>query len=498
MRCTEFRQKSNRIPIDIGKLPSPQSLLPPNPNLMNETDLAFTPALELAQLIRRREISPLELVEIYLNRIQQLNPQLGSYFTVTADLAIADATTKTELLTTAAELPAFFGVPISIKDLNAVAGVLCTYGSPALLDNIPEFDDGVVTRIKQAGFIILGKTATSELGSFPYTEPTGFPPARNPWNLEYTPGGSSGGAAAAVAAGLCAIAQGSDGGGSIRGPAACCGLVGIKPARGRISKAPVGDRLAGLGVNGPIARTVADAAAMLDSISGYITGDPYWLPDPEPSFLTAAQTPPKSLRIAFATGIPPLGAADANCQQAVLHTVKLLAELGHQVEEKSLDFSALVEPFQIVWQSGIAAAGIPPEVLQPVNRWLLSRVGTVGEYIQAVYKMQIVARQIVAFFDTVDVLILPVYLHSPIRVGEWANLSPEDTFQQIVNWVAPCPPANATGQPAIALPVGFDSNGLPMSVQLIGKPAAEATIISLAAQLEAVNPWIQHRPGLVV
>ncbi|MBH8564695.1 amidase [Nostoc sp. CENA67] len=463
---------------------------------MNEIDLAFTPALELADLIHRRELSPLELVEIYLQRIQQFNPQLGSYFTVTAELAIADAKAKTELLTTTSQLPPFFGVPISIKDLNAVAGVPCTYGNRVLLNNVPEYDDGVVTKIKQAGFIILGKTATSELGSFPYTEPTGLPAARNPWNLEYTPGGSSGGAAAAVAAGLCAIAQGSDGGGSIRGPAACCGVVGIKPSRGRVSKAPVGDRLAGIAANGPIARTVADAAALLDAISGYVTGDPYWLPDPEPSFLAATQTKPGALRIAFATSIPPLGEADANCQQGVLQTVQILEQLGHIVEQKSPHFSGLVEPFQIVWQSAVAASGLPPELLQPVNRWLLARTGTIAEYIQAVYQMQIVARQIVAFFDTVDVLVLPVYLHSPIRIGEWASLSPEETFQNIINWVAPCPAANATGQPAIALPVGFDSKGLPISVQLIGKPAAEATLISLAAQIEAAKPWIHHRPAL--
>ncbi|MEA5504182.1 amidase [Halotia wernerae UHCC 0503] len=465
---------------------------------MNEIDLAFTPALELACLIDRREVSPLELVEIYLKRIQQLNPQLGSYFTVTAELAIADATAKTQMLTTISELPPFFGVPISIKDLNAVAGIPCTYGNPALLNNIPEYDDGVVTRIKQAGFIILGKTATSEIGSFPYSEPTGFPPARNPWNLEYTPGGSSGGAAAAVAAGLCAIAQGSDGGGSIRGPAACCGLVGIKPSRGRVSKAPLGDRHAGIATNGPIARTVADAAAMLDAISGYVTGDPYWLVDPETSFLAATQEKLGALRIAFATNIPPLGEADTNCQQGVLATVQLLEQLGHKVEQKCPDFSGLVEPFQAVWQAGIAASGLPIEVLQPVNRWLFTRTGSVAEYLQAVSQMQIVARQIVAFFDTVDVLVLPVYLHSPIRIGEWANLSPEETFKNIVRWVAPCPAANATGQPAIAIPVGFDNNGLPISVQLIGKPAAEATLISLAAQLEAANPWIDHRPALAI
>ncbi|TFI52337.1 amidase [Mastigocladus laminosus UU774] len=461
---------------------------------MNSIDLAFTPALEQARLIRHREVSPLELVQIYLERIQRLNPQLGSYFAVTAEQAIADAKAKTEMLVNSNELPPFFGVPISIKDLNPVAGVPCNFGNPALLNNIPDFDDGVVTRIKQAGFIILGKTATSELGSFPYTEPTGFPPARNPWNLEYTSGGSSGGAAAAVAAGLCAIAQGSDGGGSIRGPVACCGLVGIKPARGRVTHAPVGDRLSGIATNGPIARTVADAAALLDVMSGYVTGDPYWLSDPEPSFLVASKERIGKLRVAYATAISPIGTADANCQQGVLQTVKLLAELGHTVEEKSPDFSGLLEPFQIVWQTGVAASGFPPEALQPMNRWLLARSGSAGEYLQAVYQMQMVSRQIVAFFDTVDILVLPVYLHSPIRVGEWAHLSPEETFQNIVNWVAPCPPANATGLPAIALPVGFDANGLPMSVQLVGKPAAEATLISLAAQIETAKPWIEHRP----
>lgn len=163
---------------------------------MNQIDLAFTPALQQAELIRQRQVSPLELVELYLERIQRLDPQLGSYFTVMAESAIADAKAKTEMLSGGGEtssLPPFFGVPISIKDLNPVAGVPCTYGNPALLNQIAEYDDGIVTLIRSAGFVLLGKTATSELGSFPYTEPTGFPPTRNPWNLEYTPGGSSGG-----------------------------------------------------------------------------------------------------------------------------------------------------------------------------------------------------------------------------------------------------------------------------------------------------------------
>jgi amidase len=454
------------------------------------TDLAFTPALELARLIRRREVSPLELTELYLDRISRFNPQLGSYFTVMAESAIADSRYKTEILanTKETELPPFFGVPISIKDLNAVAGVTCTFGNPALINNIPNYDDGVVTKIKQAGFVILGKTATSELGSYPYTEPAGFPPARNPWNLEYTPGGSSGGAASAVAAGLCAIAQGSDGGGSIRVPAACCGLVGIKPARGRVTNAPGTSTIA---TSGPLARTVADAAAMLDAISGYFLGDPFWLNNPEPCFLDSRTK--VGLNIAFSTSIPSVGEADGNCQQGVLKAVRLLEELGHNVVEKCPDISGLVEPFQVVWQAGVAAARIPPQILQPLNRFLLERTGSAGEYLQAVTQMQILSRQIVSFFDPIDILVLPVYLHSPMKIGEWSQLNPDDTLERIIKWIAPCPIANATGLPAMSIPMGFDANGLPLSVQLIGKPAAEATLIGIASQLEMVNPWVQHQ-----
>jgi amidase len=454
------------------------------------TDLAFTPALELARLIRRREVSPLELTELYLDRISRFNPQLGSYFTVMAESAIADSRYKTEILanTKETELPPFFGVPISIKDLNAVAGVTCTFGNPALINNIPNYDDGVVTKIKQAGFVILGKTATSELGSYPYTEPAGFPPARNPWNLEYTPGGSSGGAASAVAAGLCAIAQGSDGGGSIRVPAACCGLVGIKPARGRVTNAPGTSTIA---TSGPLARTVADAAAMLDAISGYFLGDPFWLNNPEPCFLDSRTK--VGLNIAFSTSIPSVGEADGNCQQGVLKAVRLLEELGHNVVEKCPDISGLVEPFQVVWQAGVAAARIPPQILQPLNRFLLERTGSAGEYLQAVTQMQILSRQIVSFFDPIDILVLPVYLHSPMKIGEWSQLNPDDTLERIIKWIAPCPIANATGLPAMSIPMGFDANGLPLSVQLIGKPAAEATLIGMASQLEMVNPWVQHQ-----
>ena len=459
---------------------------------MNSVDRAFTPALQLAESIRAREVSPLEIVNLYLERIDRLNPELGSYFTVTADRAIDLASSQTDQLAglnKSQELPPFFGVPIGIKDLTPVAGVPCTYGTQALLGNISSYSESVVWRIEAAGFNILGKTATSQIGSLPYTEPEGFPPARNPWNLDYTPGGSSGGSAAAVAAGLCAIAQGSDGGGSIRGPASCCGLVGIKPSRGRVSWAPVGDHLSGISANGPLARTVADAAALLDVISGYTTGDPYWIPDSNPTFLEASRQKPGKLRIAFSTDIPPVGEAEAICQQAVLETVKLLTDLGHDVEPGCPDFTGLIEPFIAIWQSGAAASGIPGPALEPMNRWLLERTISAGEYLRAVHQMQVISRRIVGFFEKFDVLVLPTYLHSPIRVGEWADLSCEETLQRIINWIAPCPPFNASGLPAIALPAILDNNGLPVGIQIIGRPAAEATLIALAAQMEAAKPF---------
>ncbi|HIK44446.1 MAG TPA: amidase [Leptolyngbyaceae cyanobacterium M65_K2018_010] len=466
---------------------------------MNSVDLAFLPALEQARLIRHREMSPLELTEIYLERIERLNPALGAYVAVMADSAIADAKAKTEYLMTAdpAELPPLFGVTVSVKDLNSVAGVACAYGIKAACDRIATEDDYIVRKLRQAGLVILGKTATSQMGSLPYTEPPGFPPARNPWHLDYTPGGSSGGGAAALAAGLCAIAQGSDGGGSLRGPAFCCGLVGLA-ARGRISFAPVGERLNGLAVNGPLGRTVADTAALLDALSGYEIGDPYWLPDPDPCFLEGLQTPPPPLRIGYATHLEPVGAADQVCQAAVYDTVQRVAALGHRVEEVTFpDLSDLIEPFVVVWQCVLAEAGIPWFVLERMNRWLYWRAWRInsGAYLRAVAQLQRVARQIVQFCYPYDVLILPVYMHGAIRVGQWQSLRSPQILENVINWVAPCPPFNVSGQPALAMPTGFSPAGLPVGVQLVGRPAAEATLLALATQLETIQPFYHHRPA---
>lgn len=466
---------------------------------MNSTDLAFTSALEQAELIRNKVISPLELTQVYLDRIQTIDASLNSFFTVMAEHAIAEAKAKTEELTAShtdsSSLPAFFGVPIAIKDFAPVAGVPCTYGVHLLKNRIATEDAGLVTRIRQAGFTILGKTATSEIGTSPYTEPRGFAPTRNPWNLDYTPGGSSGGSAAAVAAGLCAIAQGGDAGGSVRIPSACCGLVGIKSSRGRISSAPLGEKLGGFGVEGSIARTVADAAALLDVMAGYVLGDPYWLPPPPTSFWAATQQSPKTLRIGFATAMQPVGNPHPACAQAVTTTVSLLEELGHHIEPVTLDFSELIEPLKIIWQATVDV-GIPRIFLGKLNRFLLKRSRSLpsGAYPQAMMKLNTIARRLIANLSAIDVLVLPVVMHPPVRVGEWAKLKASQELENIIRWIAPCPPFNVTGQPSIAIPAGFTPSGLPLGVQLVGRPGDEITIIALAAQLEAATSWNQHRP----
>ncbi|MCU0525442.1 MAG: amidase [Elainella sp. Prado103] len=468
---------------------------------MNSIDLAFTSVLEQAQLIRNGTLSPVDLVELYLSRIQNFDQQLGSYVTVMAEQALAEAKQKAESLvrrwaSDPADLPPFWGVPIAIKDLTAVQNVRCTYGSPVMAEYMPPDDDAVVSRIRQAGFIILGKTSVSEFGSLPYTEPSQLPIARNPWNLNHTPGGSSGGSAAAVAAGLIPIAHGSDGGGSVRGPAFCCGVVGLKAARGRISFAPVGDHQSGIATHGVLARTIADAAALLDVMSGYVPGDPYWLPDPELPFVETAQRGlNRSLRIAYSTEIMPIGQADPSAAQAVMDVVAHLMELGHQLEPGCPDCTGLVDPFVVLWRAAVGTVEVPSNYLSPFNQWLLAQSDTSGDYLKAVWAVQQVARRIVRFFEQYDALVLPTYLHPAIRIGEWADLSPAETLQRIIAWIAPCPPFNASGQPAIHLPTGL-SAGLPIGIQMVGRPADEATLLALAAQLETKIAW-QQRPDWV-
>src|SRR5580700_4430172 len=336
--------------------------------------------IELAAAIRAGELSPVTVTDHYLRRTQELNEQVGAFFTVTAELAAEQARAAEKAVATSddkAALPPLTGVPIPIKDLNMVAGVRQTLGSAAFAANVPDTDDYVVAAIKRAGAVIIGKTSCPEFGLPCYTETEIGPPARTPWDLSRSAGGSSGGAGAAVAAGLAPAAHGNDGGGSIRIPASVCGLFGIKPSRGRISNAPIMPDLLGLTTEGPLAHTVADAALLLDVMTGNRPGDMYTQP-PVPdgdSFYGHARREPGRLRIGRTLAHPVGdGTVHPDCVTAYEEASRLLAGLGHEVEDIATPSGAEVVPaFEALWYSMATLAPVPPDQedrLQPLTRYL--------------------------------------------------------------------------------------------------------------------------------
>lgn len=462
-------------------------------------DVAFLPVLEQARLLRERELGPVELAETYLRRIERLDPQLNAYVTVTADRALEDARAAAEQLGRGGEAPPFLGVPLSIKDLTSTAGIRTTFSCPAYAQNVPAEDTAVSRRLREAGFTLLGKTNTPELGTIPVTESELNGDCRNPWDTGRTPGGSSGGAAAALAAGLCAIAEGSDGGGSIRIPASCCGVFGFKPSRGRVSQAPYAS-VDGFGTAGPIARTVADAAALLDVLSGYEPGDPWWAPPDEGPFADEAWRPPGTLRIGWTATPPQPTPVHADCVAALADAASLLAELGHEVVEVEPDWrdDELVRLFTVVWQ---VSPGMYPlqdtSVLSPLNRTLLeSALATPSvAYAGALFRLRTLARRVVALWERIDVLLTPTLALPPVPVGWYAE--PDDPWQQWargLEFTPFTPMVNVTGQPAASLPLAWNDDGLPIGVQLVGPPAGDGLLLRLCAQLEEARPWAGRRP----
>jgi len=461
-------------------------------------DLAFMPALELAARVRAREVSPLELTQLYLDRIERLDPQLNAYVTVDVDGALA-AARKAEA--SPAEAP-FHGVPIPIKDLHETAGLRTTYSTKAYARYVPDFDAAVVRRIREAGFVVLGKTNTPELGTIAQTESELNGACRNPWDTTRTPGGSSGGAAAATAAGLCPAAHGSDGGGSIRIPASCCGLFGLKPSRGRVSPAPYGSGALGLGTSGPLARTVRDAAALLDVMAGYEPGDSFVAPPRERPFLAEAGLEPGRLRIAVTTEPPTQVPIEPACVAAVRSAAALLDGLGHDVIEATPPWhdDEMILHFIRIWQVGPATAGIDDlSLLEPINRMLAEDArGTPSpEHALAILGLQQLVRRVVAFWEDVDVVLTPTLAMLPVPIGwtvEETDGDPHLAFARQTLFTPFTPLVNVTGQPAASVPLHWSDAGLPVGVQLIGKPFAEATLIRLSAQLEAARPWAGRRP----
>jgi len=464
-----------------------------------EDELAYTPALEQAALVRRGDVSPTELVEHTLERIEELNPQLDAFLTIAGDQARAAAREAEARLRDGDDLPPFLGVPISVKDLNDTAGIRTTHGTATWSERVPDRDEEVVARIRQAGFVIVGKTNTPEFGSRSTTESPAYPTARNPWDLTRTPGGSSGGAGAAVAAGLGSVAHGSDGGGSIRIPSAWCGVFGIKPSRGRVSAAP--GPQSWNATSGPIARTVADAAALLDVMQGYASGDCWWLAPPQRPFRDEVGTATGRLRIAWTVRHPdPDMEVEPAWRDAVTATVELLADAGHELVEQApppIDVGALA----LVPASSLASRpDLPPvETLDVTNRTLVTvtESASAKDLADALRVLQDTTRATVAFFDDYDVLLTPTLAAGPPLLGERIMGEEDwDGMLQLLRIVAFTPTWNMTGQPACAVPAGLDAAGLPVSVQLVGHPAGEATIIRLAAWLEEARPWRDLRPPI--
>jgi len=466
----------------------------------------FDSALDVAAAIRAKEVSPVEVLDHYLERADALDPTLNAFSLRDDERARAEARAAADLVasTPADELPPFCGVPIPIKDLNAVEGWPTSHGSRAVPDTPAEADDPVVQRFRAAGFVLMGKTTTPEFGTISMTESERHGATRNPWDTEFTPGGSSGGAGAAVAAGMAPIAHASDGGGSIRIPASCNGLVGLKASRNRITGSA--QKMIAASTSGVVSRTVADTAAALDALSVLDRGAWNVAPPPERPFASELGASPGRLRVrvseANALGLP----IDPACADAVRRTATVLAELGHEVEEGTPrwpDPSEFLTGFLTIWST--IAAGIPgldPEKVEPHNKanWDAAQATSSIALTEAEILLQLLSRDLTAQFDNdFDVLLTPTMAVEPPKVGSiWEGMD-ENPGAPLVNatpMAAYTAMFNVTGQPAISLPMHVAESGLPVGVQLAAGPWQEALLIRLASQIEQAAPWLDRWPAL--
>lgn len=485
-------------------------------------------ALGLAGLMARKDVTPAELCEEAIARIERINPKLNAVI-----YRMFDAARKS-----AGEKPAggpFAGVPFLLKDLlTACAGVPLSMGCKALREYIPPRDSELMKRYRAAGMVFLGKTNTPEFGLMGVTEPEAFGPTRNPWDLNRTPGGSSGGSAAAVASGMVPMASGGDGGGSIRIPSSHCGLFGLKPTRGRVPTGPeYGEIWQGAAVEHVITRSVRDSAAMLDAISGPDAGAPYIIPGPERPFLEEVGRDPGRLRVAFTKRSPLKTDVHPECVKAVEDAAKLLADLGHVVDEAepAIDGIALAKSYFTMYFGEIAAdiadmrriigrRMTPADVEGPT--WALKLLGdafSAGEFVLAIRQWNTFARQMGVFHGKYDLFLTPTVAFPPVKIGELKPKPAEEKAMRVVNRLnlgrllrlsgiadklaieslAKTPftqLANLTGQPAMSVPLHWTADGLPIGVQFVARFGDEATLFRLAGQLEKARPWFDRRPCL--
>jgi amidase len=471
-------------------------------------DLLFRPVDVLAASVRSGELGARELVQASLDRIAELNPSLNAFVDVFAE----DARAEAGAIGPGDPRP-FAGVPIAIKNNRAVAGRRLTFAANFVGDFIAPYDHNVVARLKAAGFVIVGTTTLPEWGILPTTETARFGATRNPWDQSRTTGGSSGGSAAAVASGMVPIAHANDGGGSTRIPAACCGLVGLKPQRGRISLAPeIGHAF--LVVDGVLTRTVRETALVLDVLAGYEVGDLAWAPAPAAPFAEQATAAPGRLRIAMSTQPPiPDTPVDPVAIQAVQDAAALLESLGHEVVEADPPWvSAEIEDVfmrsfgpavcaQIELATMLAGRPATAEDMEPLSWGLYEMCKGVDSVsaLMAEFQLHGIARALISWIAQYDVLLTPSLAEAPVLLG---TIDPFDTADPLAalhraSQFTPFTPAlNITGQPAISLPLYQRDDGLPLGVQLVGQPAQEGALLALSAQVEAAHPWAERRPTL--
>jgi amidase len=461
--------------------------------------------LEAAEAVRRREVSPVELVTHALTRIAGLDDRIGAFVTVTGEAALEQARAAERAVLAGEDLPPLHGVPTAIKDLNQVRGVPTTFGSRLMTGFVPETDDHVVTLLRRAGTISVGKTATPEFGLPCYTETDLGPPARTPWDTSRLAGGSSGGAAAAVASGFVPFAQGSDGGGSIRIPASVCGLVGLKTSRGRVSRGPLDLDSTRLSVLGPLARTVRDAAAFLDAVAVPQVGDADPLP-PLPdgrTFLGACERDPGRLRIGRFTDSPIAAELDPQVRAAWEAASGLLAGLGHDVEDVVPPLPPDAVPlFETLWSVSAATLPVPPHregELRPLTRHLRERgrAASGPDFANALAQLTVHARNGLAASAHLDAVLVPTLAMLPRPVGWFTqDGDPAADFERQKQFTPYTAMYNMTGQPAISLPLSVSAEGLPIGMMLVGRPAGDADLLTLAAQVEAAQPWHERRPEI--
>jgi len=462
--------------------------------------------LPLARMIASKRIKPSEVMEAVLARIEEVNPKVNAFCTVVRDSAMAEARAADKKVARAKSLPPLFGVPVSIKDLIFTKGLLTTFGSKMYESFVPEQDEVVVERLRAAGAILLGKTCTCEFGHKAVTDSPLWGITRNPWNVEMTPGGSSGGAAAAVACGLGPLAVGNDGGGSIRAPASFCGVFGLKPSRGRVPIYPLlpgwealDRRVAHLG---PLTRTVADAALMMEVMTGRDDRDPVSLPEGKMNFRRELKRGVRGLRIAWSFDLG-YAVVEKGVKVAAESAARVFAELGARLEEARPDFPAMHEAFQLLFAADCAGA-----IGDRLEEWKerldkgFVRLAEFGlkaggpDYVRAVNKCHLLWERLQPFFEKYDLLLTPTLPVPPFPVGiDWPR---EVAAQKVhpLNYLAFTYPFNLTGQPAASVPCGWTPDGMPIGLQIIGRRLEDATVLRAAAAFEEARPWAGRWPEI--